>query len=124
MICQYLETWTEQQVFDHVVKHLRKQNAQCSVYARDEGPTECKYRFNGMKCAAGSLIPDFEYTEDLENKPWNNLVKSKIVPKAHQVLIRELQVIHDREETSDWEEHFQMIAKVFSVKYTKKAKTN
>ena len=67
---------TLQEVFDIVSKHLLKQNER-SGFSDDS----CSYRGpNGLKCAAGILIPDEEYTFDsFEGKDWSHLVQNRYV---------------------------------------------
>jgi hypothetical protein len=50
---------------------------------------------NGMKCAAGALIPDDEYDIGMEKKLWDKLVSLRIVENKFTQEIKELQNIHD-----------------------------
>lgn len=55
---------TEQEVFDKVVAHLLQQQAYC-----ESENSEPLYRgVNGTKCAIGCLIPDEQYSIDMEQK--------------------------------------------------------
>lgn len=117
MICQYLQTWTAQQVFDKVVDHLRKQDKH-SLFFEGKPEETCAYRGdNGRMCAAGCLIPDIEYTADIENKTWDILVESKHVPSAHEDLIKALQRTHDWSLPFDWEKGFRDNAAKFNLTY-------
>jgi hypothetical protein len=81
-----------QLVFDKVAEHLLTQKER-SEYSPNY---QCLYRSpKGLKCAAGCLIPDSDYKEEMEKKPWNILVSSGIVPATNMYLIRRLQRIHD-----------------------------
>ena len=118
-----LKEATPQQVFDHVVNHLRAQKFR-SIGA--DGT--CFYRGeDGLKCAAGALIADTEYhpemdmPEDGYGTSWVNLVARGLVPDAHQKLIRELQLIHDSQ-NGQWDTAFQQTAQKFQLIYTQPSK--
>ena len=87
---------TEQQVFDQVAKHLLTQKQQAMLHGN------CQYRTpGGLKCAAGCLIADDEYSEDLESNGWGHLTANSRVPVAHSSLICSLQNIHDEYDPVD-----------------------
>lgn len=90
-----LHVATEQEVFDQVLSHLRRQGRPSK--GKDGG---CKYRGVGnLKCAAGCLIADDEYKskmDNLDDTRWLSLVSEGLVPNVHIHLIRDLQVIHDQ----------------------------
>ena len=87
---------TDQQVFDQVATHLLTQLRQA------EKNGNCQYRTpGGLKCAAGCLIADDEYSEDLESNGWSELTASSRVPVAHSSLICSLQNIHDEYDPVD-----------------------
>lgn len=110
-----LDQLTPQQVFDHVVAHLRKQG-QCSVIP---GTTNCAYRGeNGLKCAAGCLIADNEYRPDMEGLTWRELIYRYPVTSAHSSLISCLQEVHDEASPASWESQFANTAADFNLKYT------
>lgn len=90
---------TLQTIFNIVAIHLMTQMA-CS---RDKNNAVCYYRGEGgLKCAAGALIKDEEYTEDLEQNSWDTLVHCEKAPREHSSHIRRLQIIHDMHDPSDW----------------------
>jgi hypothetical protein len=61
-------TMTKQEIFDHVLTHLRKQGKP-AINETDSGEDICAYRTDdGLKCAVGCLIPDDKYNEDLEGR--------------------------------------------------------
>lgn len=102
-----LEQSTPQQVFDHVATHLLTQNAK-SVDCLDS----CMYKSpEGLKCAAGCLIADDEYNEEMEDVVWRMLVRRGVVPEAHMELIGDLQDCHDDHMPENWKNGLERIAK-------------
>lgn len=88
---------SESAVFNFIAKHLLSQKKQ----SKRDGM--CEYRGEeGMKCAAGCLIPDDEYDRTFENNTWKALVKKGRVSTAHQHLIVDLQFIHDSFQPVAW----------------------
>lgn len=108
-----LDAATEQEVFDQVAEHLLKQNAQSK---HDLG---CAYRGNnGLKCAAGCLIADNEYSEEFENRGWAVLVRNiPNFPKRHSGLIQGLQAIHDTRPPVCWPYYLQKLAREYRLTY-------
>ena len=94
---------TEQEVFNHVAKHLLTQmkqsrlpnNGQCAYLSED-----------GNKCAAGSLISKEEYiARNIAQKnsvDWGTLIYNCVVPSDHRGLIEPLQIIHDCRKPNEW----------------------
>lgn len=81
---------TLQEVFNIVSKHLLDQGQKSIEFGM------CQYRgSNGMKCAAGALIPDNEYNSSFETNLWGDLVEKGIVENKFVDEIDKLQVIHD-----------------------------
>ena len=85
-----------QDVFNQVAFHLlsqgeRAMDGDCVYHAPD-----------GLRCAAGCLISDEEYKEDMEWNGWLDLVDAGLVPNEHADLILELQNLHDMEHPDDW----------------------
>lgn len=106
-----LKKMTAQQVFDVVAEHLLRQGKK-SVDCEDN---ECLYRSpEGLKCAAGVLIDDADYTHDLEHKCWLELLERNYLPAnkydAHRWLINELQNIHDYDLPENWAEALKKLA--------------
>lgn len=93
---------TAQEVFDQVAIHLLKQNQR--AYRPADG--SCMYRTpSGLKCAAGCLISDDEYTPEFEDNNWVDLATAqRIVPDSHLDLIRALQCVHDNYDPNVWQE--------------------
>lgn len=98
---------TAQEVFDQVATHLLKQNQKA---INVDGC--CMYRApSGLKCAAGCLIGDDEYTSEFEYEGWSLLVEDqRLVPDNHLDLILALQRIHDHYDPSLWQEKLSILA--------------
>lgn len=96
---------TAQEVFNKVYCHLMTQMMRC-----EDGIT-CLYRDDdGLKCAAGCLIPDEEYKLEMEGNGWSHLVSEGMVPPEHKQLIIDLQHIHDGVSIDMWKEQLREIA--------------
>lgn len=107
---------TEQQVFDQIVTHLRKQGVQSKT------ESGCCYRDgNGRMCAAGCLISDEEYTPSMDQASggigsnWPNLIRRGEVPDAHRKLIKAMQDLHDDRLPEKWESGFVFVASNFDL---------
>ena len=100
---------TNQEAFDVMVRHLRKQGRQ----ARRDIGGPCRYRAeNGLKCAVGALIPDDEYSRSLEFHGVGEIYAD--VPSLQSIaldLLEEMQMIHDHDQVSTWEDSFSAAAK-------------
>lgn len=107
-----LKDATAQQVFDQVKEHMLKQNNR-SVDINGH----CAYRgLNGLKCAAGCLISDDEYTQYFEGNTWSDLVIIGMVNQSNSGLITALQNVHDHELVEDWNNELNRVAKDFNLK--------
>lgn len=124
-----------QQVFDYVVGFLRKQGKS----ARDPNPNldACRYRVeidgDMCACAAGCLIPDEDYTPNMEGcaaiymhddarqmgYDLTPLIENRYFHKRgfDARLIDNLQIVHDNW-GRDIEKQWQRIASVFDLTYT------
>lgn len=92
---------TEQEVFDQVAIHLLRQNRKSHILN-----DTCAYRgADGLKCAAGCLIADNEYSPGMETLQWAGLVRRQVVPGFHSQLVRSLQDIHDQFPVQEWKAH-------------------
>jgi hypothetical protein len=81
-------------VFDHVFDALSEQRR---AAVADDGT--CVYRTEeGLKCAAGHLIPDANYHPILEGKDCRSQSVRKAIdlPTEYQPLVHEMQTLHDR----------------------------
>lgn len=104
---------TEQEVFDQVSEHLLKQR-----HASTCEKGKCAYRgVVGLKCAAGCLIADDEYSKAFEHQRWNTLVYERKVPSAHKELIMHLQRIHDEDNPAYWGEGLKILARKRGLKF-------
>lgn len=104
---------TAQQVFDIVATHLLTQMKRSLSF-----DDECMYRgSNGLKCAAGALIDDDEYSENMEHRSWQQLTRARRVPLAHLKLIQGLQCIHDNSDPKFWYEALVKTAKDLGLEF-------
>lgn len=131
---------TDQQVFDTVLTHLRRQGMRSATL---EG---CAYRGeNGNKCAVGILIPDALYTESIENMGIGHITemggleaclhreggRGDLARILHTFnftnldLLGELQLAHDYhmplvngDSMQEWEAEMQKLAIKHSLTYT------
>lgn len=81
----------KQQIFDIVLAGITAQNA----FARDNNG--CRYRTkNGLKCAAGMLIPDDIYQASMESLSVGVIGhKYDLWPEEFNLFVRRLQRMHD-----------------------------
>lgn len=103
---------TAQEVYSQVRKHLLNQMTRS--YLPQEG---CKYRGpSGTMCAAGCLISEEEYSEEMERKSWKRLLRSGLVPEQHYILISALQGIHDECSSEQyWKQELDALAREFGL---------
>ena len=103
---------TNQEVFDKVATHLLTQNRK-SINEEETG-NACKYRGpNGLKCAAGILIPDDIYNSSMENVIIGAVLRKtpKLAPlMPFTNLLNNLQEIHEWEEVQNWKTELQKLA--------------
>lgn len=103
-----------QEIFDKVAGHLLQQNAKSL-----DNTGMCTYRGeNGLKCAVGILIPDGEYSPNMEALTVNKLLETdllsadlKEVMQKHSRLLKWLQMIHDDQDISTWKEDLTNLAR-------------
>lgn len=106
---------TSQEVYDIVASHMLKQNKRSSS-KKLPGSRRCAYRGDdGLKCAAGCLIPDEVYSFTFEQLPWADLVEFHNFPSEHIFLITVLQDIHDTCPVREWRNRLVSIAKIYSL---------
>lgn len=105
---------TPMEVFQFIENHLLTQNARSRRFKK----RICYYRGdNNLKCAAGCLISDDEYTPQFEANNWSTLVRKELVPAAHSKLIRALQNIHDDVPVYSWKHHLVLLRKSIEEGY-------
>jgi len=104
----------EQEAFDKMVTHLRKQGI------RSEREDQlCLLRSNGLKCAIGALITDEEYEPKMENLPLHDLVP--VVPVLGALLYEflwDMREVHDNTPPESWEQGFEEVAANYGLEYT------
>ena len=104
---------TKQEIFDKVVKHAREQGVRSTDL---EG--NCRYKNpNGNKCFIGALIPDSEYSEDIEDKKVNSLIDSGKLYFGDRMFLQLIQTIHDKFSVSDWKAMFEVLAEEHGLEY-------
>lgn len=110
----------EQLVFDTVAEHLLKQGKR-SICILDDGNEVCAYRGDdlGLKCAAGCLIPDDQYTLHLEGQSWPTLVKENKASSNCAELIDKLQIIHDKCGPEYWFNELYVLARSKNLNISK-----
>lgn len=101
----------EQDVFDTVVRHLSSQG----LKSWDPGMQMCCYRYHGLRCAVGCLIPDDEYGEwmegpierimahlqDPEDPCYGKAPVTEALILEHRTLLTSLQRVHDHSVTGE-----------------------
>lgn len=82
---------TKAEVFYFVIAHLRAQGVQAKT---EQG--SCRYRTpEGLKCAAGCLIPDAKYNPEFEGSCWATIASNFPQYKEYRDMIMDLQLLHD-----------------------------
>lgn len=114
---------TLQEIFNRVKAHLLTQNAKARIPDGGWGYGACRYRgTNGLKCAIGCLIPDEAYTADLEGSVLFRVLSTiPGIPTSagrndptyvrYEILLAELQSIHDRYQPPEWAEQLERLGK-------------
>lgn len=110
---------TPQEIYDTVSKHLLKQNTQSRISDNTEGM--CAYKSDdGLKCAAGCLIPDELYDPRIETHGieyvfahWPE-VAAHIGPENLK-LVERLQEMHDNLDPEDWPVELNYVATVYGL---------
>lgn len=100
-----------QEVFDQVARHMMTQKE------KSQDNHSCLYRSDGLKCAAGCLIADEEYSKDFERKGWGGLVQEGSVPGAHELLIKDLQRVHDLKDPEEWKDWLLEVAEEYELSH-------
>lgn len=106
-----------QEIFDIVVAHARKQGEKSTGVARN-----CTYRNeDGLKCFVGALISDEDYREDMEGYAVNDImyIYPDILPDDSFDLLVDLQNTHDVGDVLNWEKSFNCLAQKYNLVYTK-----
>jgi len=69
-----------QVTLDTVLTHILKQDAQCA----DSEEQQCYYRYHGMKCAIGALIPDALYDPRMDESTLGVVELFKAYPEVKE----------------------------------------
>lgn len=105
---------TAQEVFDQVAQHLLTQNRKSLKQDNATVTAKCSYRGDGgLKCAAGCLIADDEYKEEMDERggmTWGVMCEVNIAPSDHKSLIGDLQTAHDSFPVAEWPGRLKQIA--------------
>lgn len=101
---------TLQTIFNIVATHLMTQGKPCQ-----DAYMACCYRYDGLKCAAGALIKDEEYSGELEGKSWRTLVSCDMVPTHFRHEIHKLQLIHDGSPPEDWKAELRKFGNLYEL---------
>lgn len=123
--------FNNQRTFDLVVAHLRKQGKKAFGKVPSLINPGCfleGYRYrteDGLKCAAGCLIPDSKYSPDFENvlcfgHSMSQPIEQILKEEGHDpVFVCQLQSIHDGSEPPQWEYKFFGLATEYGLSYLK-----
>lgn len=99
---------TRREVFEFIKNHLLTQERQSKL----DGV--CVYKSpQGLKCAAGCLIPDYKYRKSMEGNRYTTLVKKYNIPPAHVKLVDEFQLLHDFAPVTSWRSRINTLEKQF-----------
>lgn len=122
---------TDQKLFDRIAKHLLQQGRA----SRPRAKAACRYRYGGLRCAVGCVIPDRYYDPALEGR---NIFVLKIDANSANVgpkrkrtakrllayfarrgysltLLWRLQLLHDMKPVVDWSACLYDIAADYSL---------
>jgi len=104
---------TNQEAFDKMVAHLRKQGQK----AHENG--SCRYRTKGgLMCAVGCLLTDDEYRSGMEGKGVEAMMAAYDIRfGVNENLLAEMQDTHDAWDPLDWEARFVNTAVTYGLVY-------
>ena len=101
---------TNQEILDKVANHLLTQNEK----AYNDSTHSCAYLDSeGRKCAVGCLIPDDQYSKELEGAILTSNPKLKALPCMQGLdidFLRDLQTIHDHRLILNWRAELMYLA--------------
>lgn len=100
---------TDQEAFEIVVRHARKQGRKAVG-----GTGLCRYRApNGDTCFIGALIPDSEYTPEIEGSLVDALVRRlPCLAGLNVMVLRAYQDIHDHVRPERWEDELAQVGQL------------
>lgn len=104
---------TNQEAFDKMVAHLRKQGQK----AYENGA--CRYRTKGgLMCAVGCLITDAEYKRSMEGRGVEYMLPDhEVLQDLDPPFLAEMQDTHDAYDPAEWEARFASTAARFGLVY-------
>ena len=109
-----------QKVFDKVATHLLTQK----LSAQEYGGGNCYYRYHGLKCAIGALIPDEVYDSKIEGGSVAQQKVYELIPEELRPVPGDggdmrcysaLQRIHDRMKVGSWPRWLYAYASAFEL---------
>lgn len=113
-----------QQVFDQVVSHARQQGKKSEDVP---GGNKCLYRGrDGLKCFAGALVRDDEYSYWMEGMDIQMVLRnyrcpqtliSRLDPVHNGIFLNTLQTVHDNWSVEEWERILERVAKEYNLEY-------
>lgn len=104
---------TNQEAFDKMVAHLRKQGKPAK-----QG-NSCRYRTEGgLMCAVGCLISDAEYKRGMEGMGVEHMQhRYEVLQDLDPPFLAEMQDTHDAYDPTSWEARFADTAARFGLVY-------
>ena len=109
---------TTQEIFEKSANHLLKQNAVSMTKTDYDSKLTCAYRGdNGLMCAVGCLIPNEEYLPELEGESASCVAAyTPSLRGANTAFLNELQIIHDKTDTSEWRARLLQLGRGYKLK--------
>lgn len=100
---------TKKEMFEKVKTHLLSQMKVCEgAYG------QCRYRWDGLKCAIGALIPDDLYDSKMEglgaSQVNETICHNSLWPSSLNYFADELQFIHDNHHPDEWKDSLDDLA--------------
>ena len=106
-----LEEMTKQEVFEATCIHLLEQSEQS---LDDVMGIDCLYNGDGgLCCAAGIFVQN--YDEIMENNSWSDLVVAFSQSNKYELLIDDLQSLHDNSIAPEWLSRMKEVSKYYDL---------
>lgn len=112
----------DQKTFNKSARHLLKQNKKSKADYDGIGDLLCAYRGeDGLRCAAGVLIPNHKYSKSFEGKRSSGVRVGPVLESCgHNTRLTDcLQDVHDNYEPEDWKMALENVARKFNLKMVK-----
>ena len=121
-----LHTCSMQELFDYITRGLLKQGRPSAI--GKEGSFACLYRGpNGLKCAAGLVLPDEFYRPDMEGAGISSIRYFENLTMEKHDLLQDLQGAHDNtarvalDSLAEWKEllvnRLEQLAKQYGLQF-------